>query len=128
MQIDIMDISVCQVTFCIMLFMSVSGKKQLKINELNVNVYQDVCRNLNIPNPGRDYETLAGNLGYIAVQVKQFQLKKNPADALLSHWGTKFGNTVNKLIEILKDMENNVVAEKLEEALGKISTLFLMNH
>ena len=111
-----------------MLFMSGSGKKQLKIGKLNINVCQDVCRKLNIPNPGRDYSTLAGELGYNAEEVKEFEQEKNPAGAVLSHWGTKSGNTVNKLIGILKRMGNDVVAEKLEQTLGKISTLFLMNY
>ena len=128
MQIGIMGTSVCEVTLCIMFFMSGSGENQLKIGELNINVYQDVCRTLNIPNPGRDYKTLAGELGYNADEVKKFELESNPADAVLSHWGTKVGNTVNKLIRILKGMGNDVVAEKLEQTLGKISTLFLMNH
>ena len=122
-----MGTSVCHVTLCIMFFMSGSGTKQLKIEKLNINVYQDVCRKLNIPNPGRDYKTLAGELGYNTEKVKEFELEKNPAGAVLSHWGTKTGNTVNKLIEILKDFGNDEVAEKLEQALGKISTLFLMN-
>ena len=111
-----------------MLFMSGSGKKQLKIEELNINVYQDICRKLNIPIPGRDYKTLAGELHYNTEKVKEFELKENPAGAVLSHWGTKSGNTVDKLIGILKRMGNDMVAEKLERALGKISTLFLMNH
>ena len=129
MQIGIMGTSVCEVTLCIMLFMSETiGKKQLKIGKLNINVYQDVCRTLNIPNPGRDYKTLAGELGYNTEKVKEFEQEKNPAGAVLSHWGTKSGNTVNKLIGILKRMGNDVVAEKLEQTLGKISTLFLMNH
>ena len=128
MQIGIMGTNVCQVTLCIMFFMSGSGKKQLKIEKLNINVYQDVCCKLNIPNSGRDYKTLAGELGYNTEKVKEFEQEKNPAGAVLSHWGTKSGNTVNKLIGILKRMGNDVVAEKLERALGKMSTLFLMNH
>ena len=127
-QIGIMGTSICQVTLYIMFFMLGSGEKQLKIEELSINVYQDVCRKLNIPNPGRDYKTLAGELGYNTEKVKEFEQEKNPAGAVLSHWGTESGNTVNKLIEILKRMGNDVVAEKLERALGKISTLFLMNH
>ena len=111
-----------------MLFMSGSGKKQLKIGELNINVYQDVCRTLNIPNPGRDYKTLAGELRYNAEEVKKFELENNPAGAVLSHSETKSGNTVNKLIEFLKRMGNDVVAGNLEQTLGKISTLFLMNY
>ena len=100
-----------------MFFISGSGKKQLKIVKLNINVYEDICRKLNIPNPGSDYKNLAGKLGYNTEKVKEFELEKNPAGAVLSHWGTKTGNTVNKLIEILKDFGNDEVAEKLEQAL-----------
>ena len=56
-----MGTSVCQVTFCIMFFMSGSGTKQVKIEELNINVYQDICHKLNIPNPGRDYKEGPGS-------------------------------------------------------------------
>ena len=96
-----------------MLFMSGSGKKQVRISELSADDYENICRDLNVRNPGKDYKTLAG---------KMFEVEKNPADALLSNWGTKSGNTVDKLVEILKSMGNDVVAEKLEQALGKIST------
>ena len=57
-------------------------------------------------------------------QIKQLDLKDNPIDALLNLWGTKSGNTVNKLNEILKVMENDQVAKKVEQAVGRISIEF----
>ena len=105
-----------------MLFMSGSGKKQVRISELYENDYQNICRYLNVRNSGKDYKELAGKMGYTMQDVKEFDLEKNPTDAILSNWETKSGNTVDKLIEILKSMGNDVAAEKLEQALGKIST------
>ena len=75
-------------------------------------------------NPSRDYKTLAGKMEFTVKQMKQLELKDNPTDVLLTLWGTKSGNTVNKLIEILKVMENDQVAKKVEQAVGKISVEF----
>ena len=94
----------------------------MKINELCADDYEDICRDLNVRNPGKDYKTLARKMGYTMRDVKKFELENNPADALLSKWETEFGNTVDELTEILKSMGNDVIAEKLEQARGKIST------
>ena len=58
---------------------------------------------------------------YTVKEVKKFEKKKNPSDALLSHWGKKRGNTVIKLKDILKNMGNDAAAEILEKAEGKTS-------
>ena len=94
----------------------------MRTSELCADDYEDICLYLNVKNPGKDYKTLAGKMGYTVQEVRKFEFKENPADALLSNWETKSGNTVDKLIEILKSMGNDVAAEKLEQALGKIST------
>ena len=61
---------------------------------------------------------------YSVYEIRKFELCENPSDALLSHWGKKSGNTVIKLIEILKDMGNDAAAEMLEKARGKTSIIF----
>ena len=104
------------------MFLSGPGKKQVRTSELCADDYEDICRDLNVRNPGKDYKTLAGKMGYTIRDVRKFELEKNPTDALLSYREAKSGNTVDKLIEILKSMGNDVVAEKLEQAWGKIST------
>ena len=60
---------------------------------------------------------------YSVNEVKKFERHENPSDALLSHWGKKRGNTVIKLIEILKDMGNDAAAEMLEKPRGKTSII-----
>ena len=69
---------------------------------------------LNEPVPGRDYEVLAGYLGYSAKQLSRFKQSKNPADAILFHWATQPGNGLDRLIEILKKMKRHDVVETLE--------------
>ena len=101
--------------------MSGSGNKQIRISELSEDDYEDICHDLNVRNPSKDYLALAVTMGYSLADVRKFENVKNPAKTLLSNWETKFGNTVDKLIEILKSMGNDVVAEKLELAQGKIS-------
>ena len=43
-------------------------------------------------------------MGYTAGKLNTFRLEKDPSDALLSDWGTKSENDVNKLIVFLKEM------------------------
>ena len=63
-------------------------------------------------------------MGYSVNEVKKFERHENPSDALLSHWGKKRGNTVIKLMQILKNMGNDNAAEILEKARGKMSIMF----
>ena len=107
--------------YLFLLVLSTSEWKQRKIDDLNSEVYDKICDELNIENCGRDYKTLAGRMKYTVKKVKKFEQNKNPSDALLSHWGKKRHNTVIKLIEILKNMGNDAAAEILEKAEGKTS-------
>ena len=108
-----------------LLVFSGSHWKQFKINDLNLEEYDEICDELNIKNSGRDYKTLAGRMGYSVNEIKKFERHENPSDALLSHWGKKRGNTVIKLIEILKDVGNDAAAQILEKARGKASIVFV---
>ena len=63
-------------------------------------------------------------MGYNVSEVKKFERHENSSDALLSHWGKERGNTVIKLIVILKNMGNDAAAEILEKAQGKTSIIF----
>ena len=55
-------------------------------------------------------------MGYTNEELKTFELEKDPADALLLSWGTKFENDVNRLIQMLKTMERDDLVELLEGA------------
>ena len=93
----------------------------MKIEDLIGDDYEKICADLNVKNTGRDYKTLAGKMGFTVKEWKKLELNDNPTDVLLSLWGTKSRNTVNKLIQILEAMENDQVADQLRKALGKIS-------
>lgn len=92
-----------------------SRKKKGTIFGLNASVYTKICAELNKPVEGRDYKALAGRMRYTVSELKEFQLEKSPADALLSKWGTKLENDVYKLIVILKEMERGDLVDMLEE-------------
>ena len=93
----------------------------MKIEDLIGDDYENICADLNVKNTGRDYKTLAGKMGFTVKEWKKLELNDNPTDVLLSLWGTKSRNTVNKLIQILEAMENDQVADQLRKVLGKIS-------
>ena len=103
-----------------------SSKERLTISGLNAKVYETICKELNKPIDDKDYKALAGHMGYTAGELKKFQLKRDPADALLSHWATKSDNDVNKLIEILKKMERDDLI-KILEARGTFHVFKLIN-
>ena len=91
-----------------------SSKERLTISGLNATVYETICKELNKPIHDKDYKALAGRFGYTAGELKTFQLQRDPADALLSHWATKSDNDVNKLIEFLKKMDRDDLVKILE--------------
>ena len=88
--------------------------KPAKIERLNAEVYRTVCNKLNLNIGGKDWKTLAGKMGYPNELVKQLQRLDDPADGLLAHWGTKSGNDVTKLIELLLEMERSDITEQLD--------------
>ena len=69
---------------------------------------------LNVVTPGGDCEVLAQYMGYSTNLIARFKLSKNPADAILFHWGTQRGNELKRLIEILRKMKRYDVVEILE--------------
>ena len=86
----------------------------IPISNLYARVYETICKELNKPIHDKHYKALAGRLGYTDVELKKFQLHRDPADALLSHWATKSDNNVNKLIKILDKMDRDDLVEILE--------------
>ena len=93
---------------------SEGATKTVKTEDLNAEVHRTVCNKLNLSNDGKDWKTLAGRMEYSNEFVKQLQCTNNPAEALLAHWGTKSGNDVTKLIELLLQMERSDITEQLE--------------
>ena len=91
-----------------------SGKATLSVLGVNSLAYAKLCTELNKPVYGKDYKALSGHMEYTAGFMKTFELEKDPADALLTHWATKCGNNVKKLIGMLKKMERDDLVEMLE--------------
>ena len=83
----------------------------MKLDELNTDVYDQVCHALRHSISGKDYRALAGKMGYKAKDVRNFDLKEDPARALLDNWGVKGGNNVEKLIQILSKLDRDDVIE-----------------
>ena len=92
--------------------------KSAKIGALNAETYLKVCRKLKQDLPGKDWKTMAGKMGFSIDDVKSFSTNDNPADAVLVDWGTRDGNGLNKLIEILTDMGRGDVVGIIKEAPG----------
>ena len=86
----------------------------VKIEDLNAEIFRQVCVKLNADIPGKDWNTLAGRMDYSTSRAKEFGQHKNPAEKLLEHWGAKGGNDVVRLIKLLQDMERTDVIELLK--------------
>ena len=84
------------------------------IYDLPPNVYERTCMKLNVPTPDGVCEVLAQYMGYSTNQIARFKLSKNPADAILFHWGTQRGNELKRLVEILRKMKRHDFVEILE--------------
>ena len=91
--------------------------KSAKIEYLNAEIYHTVCNKLNLNIDGKDWKTLVGKMGYPNELVKELQRLDDPADGLLAHLGTKSGNDVTKLIELLLEMERSDITKQLESEL-----------
>ena len=78
------------------------------------NVYERPSMKLNVLTPDGDCEVLARYMGYSTNQITRFKLSKNPVDAIMFHWGTKRGNELKRLIEILRKMRRHDFVEILE--------------
>ena len=86
----------------------------MKLDQLRANTYDRLCQALNVSIPGKDYRALAGEMGYTKKDVDNFNLKEDAARALLNDWGTKAGNNVGKLIEMLSKFGRDDIVEYLE--------------
>ena len=93
----------------------------MKFGDLGVNVYDEICQKLNVPSFRKDYRSLAGKMKYTNEQVQIFELKDNRARALLDHWGTKTGNDVERLLEMLSSMERDDLVGILKKELKDFS-------
>ena len=87
----------------------------MKLDEVNADVYDQVCQALRHSIPGKDYRAFAGKMGYKSKDVKNFDLKQDPARALLDNWGVKGGNNVEKLIQILSKLERHDVIQIIQK-------------
>ena len=75
---------------------------------------------MDAPIPGKDWKTMAGQMGYRIDQVRRFKTKDSPTDALLLDWGTGKDHNSNKFIEILKEIGRYDAIEIVQGALDEI--------
>ena len=86
----------------------------MKLDELNADIYDQVCHALRHSIFGKGYRTLAGEMGYKEKDLRNFDLKEDPARALLDNWGVKSGNNVEKLFQMLSKLERDDVIEIIQ--------------
>ena len=66
-------------------------------------------------NRGQDYIALAGVMRYNQGEIRSFQLRRDPADALLTNWAVKSRNDVSRLNEHLRLIGREDLVDMLEE-------------
>ena len=79
----------------------------LAIKHLPQDVYEKICEKLDAFSLLHDnWKKVAEEMGYRQTnEVKKFENNASPTHALLSDWGKKKENNLNRLIEILKKIE-----------------------
>ena len=79
----------------------------LAIKYLPHEVYEEICEELDVFSLlNNNWKKVAEEMGYSQInEVKKFERKVSPTHALLSDWGKKEDNNLNRLIEILKKIE-----------------------
>ena len=75
---------------------------------------------MDAPIPGKDWKTMAGQMGNRIDQVRRFETNVSPTDALLLDWGTGKDHNSNKFIEILKEIGRYDAIEIVQGALDEI--------
>ena len=85
------------------------------VSELDQSVITQVTMRLNPILMMKDYQALAGKMGYKYYEIKAFGLERNPTAAVLESWWSQKGDrSVNALIKILESIERYDVTELLE--------------
>ena len=94
----------------------------LEIEYLPQVVCKEICEILDASLPGKDCKAMAGSgqMGYRINQMRRFETKVSPTDALLLEWGTGKDHNSNKLIEILKEIERYDAIEIVQGALDEV--------
>ena len=87
--------------------------EQGMVRDLQFEVRIKVCMLLNNPNVENNYKMLAGEMGYPLTEIKTFELKENPTDIFLQHWGTRSDSTIGRLIEHLNTIDRGDVIDVL---------------
>ena len=85
---------------------SPSVRKSTKLSVLPVQVYKQICEQLNDRREENfdDFRTLAEKFGFSRDQIRDFEKKANPTDEILTAWSsTSDAATVGKLIELLNE-------------------------
>ena len=75
-----------------------------------------ICKLLNMINVlERDYRSVAANLGYKPMDMHMFSQEGNPTKSLLFDWSLRKGNTSEKLLNILIDMDRDDIVQLLNK-------------
>ena len=75
-----------------------------------------ICKLLNIILVlGGDYRTLAANLGYKVIDIHMFSQEGDATKSLLLDWSRGKGNTAEKILNILIEMDRDDIVELLNK-------------
>ena len=75
---------------------------ELRLGDLLQSIKQRICLELNAGPIDKNFEALAGWLGFTVDEFKPFKLEKNPTAAMLDSWGMKSENTLREFLRILE--------------------------
>ena len=89
-----------------------------RFDDLPSSVYQKVCRKFNAGSHDKNWEELAGWLGFKVHQVDGFRLENNKADAVIRSWTTRKENNITEFIEILRENDMTQLVDEINTALS----------
>ena len=93
---------------------SVRQPDHTRVGSLSSALYVEICHTFDTGPPGKDWKALAGWLGFIADEVKRFELKNSQTDCIISYWSTEVANNIATFIGILIDNKMTNLAGKIE--------------
>jgi hypothetical protein len=84
-----------------------------------------IVLSLNVAPSGKGWRALGDELGYSVVDLDLIRLRDptNPIGELLKDWMPKNSATVSKLLQALRTIENDAIADQIEERLISCATI-----
>ena len=89
-----------------------------RFGDLPSSVYQKICKKFNAGSHDKNWEALAGWLGFSVNQVDGFRLENNKADAVIRSWRTIKENTITEFIKILRKNKMTQLVDEINTALS----------